>query len=80
MFFTSPSSSPGTEPGTPISMTAAAAHVRGLIDPGVPWREFLTPLVSARERIAVPGSVCSILILDGDGLLRKGATPNLPAD
>ena len=45
-----------------------------------PRREVLTCLVSAAERISRPGSVASILVIDEDGLLRNGASPNLPAD
>jgi GAF domain-containing protein len=47
---------------------------------GAPRREVLTQIVSAAEIIAGPGSVSSILVLDEQGLLRNGASPNLPAD
>ena len=37
-------------------------------------------LISAAETIAPAGSVSSILLLDKDGLLRNGSSPNLPFD
>ena len=37
-------------------------------------------LINAAETIAPAGSVSSILLLDKDGLLRNGASPNLPFD
>ena len=43
-------------------------------------REALTLLASAAESVAGPGSAASVLLLDKEGLLRNGASPNLPAD
>jgi len=40
----------------------------------------LTCLVTAAEQVSAPRAVASILILDQDGLLRNGASPNLPRD
>jgi GAF domain-containing protein len=40
----------------------------------------LARLVAAGEISAGPGAVVSILVLDEDGLLRNGSSPNLPAD
>ena len=37
-------------------------------------------LASTGEKASGAGAVCSILVLDGSGLLRNGASPNLPAD
>ena len=51
-----------------------------MIGNGSPLREILTCLVTAAERVAHPGAVSSILLLDKDGLLRNGASPNLPPD
>jgi GAF domain-containing protein len=51
-----------------------------LLDAGEPLREVLACLTSAAESISVPGAVASILVLDEEGLLRNGASPNLPAD
>jgi len=45
-----------------------------------PRLEILTHLVTAAEVTAGPGTVASILVLDEDGLLRNGASPNLPSD
>lgn len=42
--------------------------------------EILTRLVAEAESLAGTGSVASILVLDRSGLLRNGASPNLPAD
>ena len=42
--------------------------------------EMLTRLVTAGEALGGAGAVVSILVLDQDGLLRNGASPNLPAD
>ena len=47
---------------------------------GAPRREILARLASAAETIAGQGCVSSILVLDDEGLLRNGASPNLPAD
>lgn len=47
---------------------------------GEPLRDILTPLVRDAEELAGDRSVCSVLLLDKDGLLRNGASPNLPAD
>lgn len=58
----------------------AAEHVKHLLDVGVPRREILTYLAMAGEVLAGPGAVASILVIDKDGLLRNGASPNLPAD
>lgn len=40
----------------------------------------MTQLVQEGESIAGEGAVVSILLLDEDGLLRNGSSPNLPAD
>lgn len=42
-------------------------------------RSVLTHLAGTVELLS-PGSVASILVLDGEGLLRNGASPNVPAD
>jgi GAF domain-containing protein len=59
----------------------AAERVRAMLDAGASRHEILTMLVNTAEDIAGGESaVCSILMLDGEGLLRNGASPNLPAD
>lgn len=45
-----------------------------------PQHEILAHLVSAAEGFAGPRTVSSILVLDDHGLLRNGASPNLPRD
>ena len=59
-----------------------AAHQRALalLRFRAPRREVLSCLVSAAESVSRPGSVASILVIDADGLLRNGASPNLPTD
>jgi GAF domain-containing protein len=58
----------------------AARKALSLIEAGAARREALTVLASAAERAARPGSTASILVIDENGLLRNGASPNLPAD
>ena len=48
--------------------------------PDLPRREILTRLATAAEVLSGPGSAVSILVLDENGLLRNGASPNLPSD
>jgi GAF domain-containing protein len=59
-----------------------AAHARAelLMAGGAPLREVLALLTSAVEALGKGRTVASILVLDRDGLLRNGASPNLPAD
>jgi GAF domain-containing protein len=45
-----------------------------------PLHEILTCLVTAAETVSGPRAVASVLVLDKDGLLRNGASPNLPRD
>src|SRR5690242_15685266 len=61
---------------------AQNAHDRALamIGEGISRREILTHLATTGERASRPGSACSILVLDDEGLLRNGASPNIPAD
>lgn len=58
----------------------AAQRVTEMLARGAALRDVLAKLASAAESIAGGGSVASILLLDRDGLLRNGASPNLPAD
>lgn len=51
-----------------------------LLSAGVPLRDVLCSLTAAAEQVAGTGCVASILLLDDEGLLRNGASPNLPAD
>jgi len=47
---------------------------------GKPLDAILGYLVERAEAMYTDGSVSSILLLDDQGLLRNGASPNLPAD
>ena len=58
----------------------ASEHVREMIAAGASRTEILTRLATAGEMLSGTGTVVSILVLDGTGLLRNGASPNLPAD
>jgi hypothetical protein len=58
----------------------AIDYVKRMVNTGVSLRELLSRLATAAEILAGPGSVASILVLDGHGLLRNGASPNLPSD
>jgi hypothetical protein len=58
----------------------AAAHARQMLEAGESRDNILTMLANAAEHVSGGSAVCSILVLDGDGLLRNGASPNLPAD
>ncbi|WP_133478943.1 GAF domain-containing protein [Cognatilysobacter segetis] len=60
------------------SVQSACEQARQRIDDDAPLDEILNGLVNAAETIAGDGSVASVLILDDDGLLRNGASPNLP--
>jgi len=57
-----------------------AQRARRMAQDGRPLREVLTQLTTAVETLARGTTVASILLLDRDGLLRNGASPNLPAD
>ena len=58
----------------------ACGRARRLLDADAPRHEVLTCLVTAAENVAGLRAVASILVLDEDGLLRNGASPNLPLD
>jgi GAF domain len=60
--------------------TRAAERARQMLGTGESKDEILTMLANAAEHVSGRGAVCSILVLDNDGLLRNGASPNLPAD
>jgi len=58
----------------------ASEHVKQMLKAGVSNCEILTRLARAGEVLTGPGSAVSILVLDECGLLRNGASPNLPSD
>jgi hypothetical protein len=58
----------------------AAERAREMLHSGEPQAEILTMLVNTAEHLAGKNSVCSILRVDDEGLLRNAASPNLPTD
>jgi len=58
----------------------ASEHVEQMLKAEMSHGEILTLLARAGEALAGPDSSVSILVLDEDGLLRNGASPNLPSD
>jgi GAF domain-containing protein len=58
----------------------AVSKAAKLLKDGASKEKIFACLISAAETIAPAGSVSSILLLDKDGLLRNGASPNLPFD
>ena len=73
------SSSDAQSPGDEF-IAQASERVQQMLNAGTPPGEILTLLARAGEDLAGPGASVSILVLDEDGLLRNGASPNLPAD
>jgi len=63
-----------------LDLSAAVERIHDLIAAKAPRREVLTRLATAAESAYGPGAVASILVLDEQGLLRNGASPNLPTD
>ena len=58
----------------------ACERAEELLAAGAPRHEVLGCLVTAAEDVSGAGAVSSILVVDGDGLLRNGASPKLPHD
>ncbi len=54
--------------------------VKQMLSEGLSRAKILSHLTVVAEALAGSGSTASILILDDEGLLRNGASPNLPAD
>ena len=61
-------------------VTAACARVQSMMADNAPLHEILTCLVTAAETVSGPRAAASVLVLDEEGLLRNGASPNLPRD
>lgn len=51
-----------------------------MLEHGAPREQVLRLLVNAAELVAGEDSVCSILMVDQEGLLRNASSPGLPAD
>ena len=71
--------SPALAGGSAPLHTAQTRALR-MIEEGAALRDILAHLASTIETLSESGSVVSILLLDREGLLRNGASPNLPAD
>jgi hypothetical protein len=63
-----------------VNAGEAVVQVREMLEGGASRPEVLTRLAAAGEVLAGPGTAVSILVLDDEGLLRNGASPNLPSD
>lgn len=66
--------------GLQSALYAARHRIQQMIEQREPLRDMLTYLVGTAEELAGGRTVSSILLLDERGLLRNGASPNLPAD
>jgi GAF domain-containing protein len=62
------------------SIEQACQQAERLIANNAASQEVFACLIAAAERISGHGAVSSVLVLDDVGLLRNGASPNLPAD
>ena len=63
-----------------IGVGEAVAKARWMARARAPRAEILTHLAYAGEALSGAGTTVSILVLDEAGLLRNGASPNLPPD
>lgn len=66
--------------GRQAFIDAARERVARMIEDGAPLRAILAHLATTAEALSGSTTVASILVLDREGLLRNGASPNLPAD
>ena len=81
MMLNSDGRSPAPDPSAGDDFVGHACRsVLQLVRAAAPRHEILTRLATAGEVVAGSGAVVSILVLDQDGLLRNGASPNLPSD
>lgn len=71
---------PSLQPHDRMLLLAAKERALELVEQGAPLREVLAQLTMAVEAFSAGSTVASILVLDREGLLRNGASPNLPAD
>ena len=68
-------------PPLPVdAVTHVVARATRMLADGATRLDVLTYLARAAESVAGADSTVSILVLDDDGLLRNGASPNLPPD
>jgi len=69
-----------TQPASGHNAEVAAEQALHLLRSGGSRVQVLTRLATEAERIGGEGAVASILVIDENGALRNGASPNLPAD
>ena len=62
------------------SIEEACRQAERLIASNAAPHEIFLCLIAAAEQVSGAGAVSSVLVLDENGLLRNGASPNLPAD
>lgn len=70
---------PHIAPAQRATVAQSLRQARRMLLQDLPRRDVLAHLTATVESLA-PGCTASILVLDGAGLLRNGASPNLPAD
>ena len=58
----------------------SAGEAMEMLENGVSQQKILAHLVGVAEKVAGGDAVSSILVLDKEGLLRNGSSPQLPAD
>ena len=63
-----------------MTIQSACERALLLIQERAPLRKVLAHLASSAEELCERQIVASILVLDAEGLLRNGASPNLPPD
>jgi GAF domain-containing protein len=61
-------------------VSEACQQAERLISGNAPAQDVFACLIAAAELVSGRGAVSSVLVLDQDGLLRNGASPNLPPD
>ena len=74
------SQTPSRNPPAPEALIAMRARAQALSEEGAPLPQVLSLLASAAEAVAPVPAHASILLIDGRGLLRNAASPNLPSD
>lgn len=70
----------GAPPSWTETVEEAERKAARKLEDGEPLHAVLGTLTAAVEKCSRNSSVASILVLDGDGLLRNGASPSLPLD
>jgi hypothetical protein len=64
----------------PTAIARAHQHALGMIHSHAPLPDILAYLATSAQAVSGPSTATSILVLDEEGLLRNGASPDLPAD